>query len=137
MNKVITILVVSIGSILFSCKSANQKEASARRNVVDANQELIDTKASNAAEWKVFRAESQAKIMDNKQRIAELKVSLNKPGTTFDGMRKTRIEKLETKNNELQSKLNNYDGNSTDWKTFKSNFNKDMKEIGDNIKNIF
>ena len=137
MNKSIVICALLAGTIFTSCKSAQQKEAIAKQNVVEAKQELKDTKSANAAEWKVFKAESEAKILDNETRIAELKAKINKPGNTFDGLYRTRIEKLEAKNTELKSKLNNYNGNETGWKTFKSDFNRDMDEIGNNIKDLF
>lgn len=137
MNKSILMLAIVAGTIFASCKSAAQKETRAKENVVEAKQDLKDTKNANAAEWKVFKAESEAKILDNETRIAELKVKMNKPGNTFDGLYRTRIEKLEAKNTELKSKLKNYDGNETQWKTFKSDFNRDMNEIGNNIKDLF
>ncbi len=137
MNKSIVIIAILAGTIFTSCKSAAQKETTAKQNVAEAKQDLKDTKASNAAEWKEFKAEAQAKILDNESRIAELRVKMNKPGNTFDGLYRTRIEKLEAKNTELKSKLNNYDGNETEWKTFKSDFNRDMNEIGNNIKDLF
>ena len=137
MKKTILIAVLFAGTFLISCKSAQQKETAAKQNVVEAKQDLKETQASNANEWKVFKAESEAKIIDNEVRIAELKTKMNKPGNTFDGMYRTRIEKLEAKNTELKSKLKNYDGNQTGWQTFKSDFNRDMNEIGGNIKDLF
>lgn len=137
MTKSILILALIAGIIFTSCKSAQQKETTAKQNVVNANQGLKDTKISNANDWLTFKAESQAKIVDNEQRISKLKVEMNKPGSTFDGLYRTRIEKLESKNTELKSKLNNYDGNETQWKTFQSDFNRDMNEIGNNIKDLF
>ncbi len=137
MNKSIVIIAVIAGIIFTSCKSAAQKETTAKQNVLEAKQDLKDTKTANAAEWKVFKADSESKILDNETRIAELKVKMNKPGNTFDGIYRTRIEKLESKNTELKSKLKNYDGNETEWKTFKSDFNRDMNEIGSNIKDLF
>jgi hypothetical protein len=137
MNKSIVIIAILAGSIFTSCKSAAQKETTAKQNVAEAKQDLKDTKSANAAEWKEFRGDAEAKILDNESRIAELKVKMNKPGNTFDGLYRTRIEKLEAKNTELKSKLNNYDGNETGWKTFKSDFNRDMNEIGNNIKDLF
>ncbi|CAM3576578.1 hypothetical protein [Flavobacterium psychrophilum] len=137
MNKSILILVLFVGTIFISCKSAAQKEATAKTNVVEAIQDLKNTNTSNTIEWNKFRVGANAKILDNEKRIAELKVKINKPGSTFDGLYRTRIEKLEAKNTELKSKLNNYDGNETGWKTFKSDFNRDMNEIGNNIKDLF
>lgn len=137
MNKSILILALIAGTVFTSCKSAAQKEQMAKENVVEAKQDLNDTKISNANDWLTFKAESNATIVGNEQRIAELKVKMNKPGSTFDGLYRTRIEKLEAKNTELKSKLNNYDGNETEWKTFKNDFNRDMNEIGSNIKDLF
>ncbi|MBC7641301.1 MAG: hypothetical protein H7174_03010 [Flavobacterium sp.] len=137
MNKSILILAIVAFTTFTSCRSAAQKETAAKNNFVDAKQDLQDTKIDNANQWIKFRAESQAKIADNEKRIAELKVRMNEPGKTFDGLYRTRIEKLESKNAELKSRLRNYDGNQTQWKTFKSDFNRDMNEIGNNIKDLF
>ena len=130
-------LVFFAATILFSCKSAQQREIDAQQNVVNAKQSLRDTQVANANEWRVFKAESQAQIATNEARIAELKVQMNKPGNTFDGMYRTRIEKLEAKNIELKTQLNNYEGNPSNWTTFKNDFNRNMNEIGNNIKDLF
>ena len=137
MKKSIGILVIAIAVFFVSCKSAQQKELDAQQNLSQARQDLSATQASNANEWQTFRSESLIKIKENDKRIAELKIKMNQPGNTFDGMYRTRIEKLEAKNKELKSKLKNYDGKQTDWKTFKSDFNRDMDEIGKNIKDLF
>ena len=137
MKKSIGILAIAIAVFFVSCKSAQQKELDAQQNLSQARQDLSATQASNANEWQTFRSESLIKIKENDKRIAELKIKMNQPGNTFDGIYRTRIEKLESKNKELKSKLKNYDGKQTDWKTFKSDFNRDMDEIGKNIKDLF
>ena len=137
MKKLIFIFAIICTILIVSCRSAQQKEAAARENVADANQNLKETQASNTEEWAAFKIDANAKIASNEQRISELKVEMNKPGKTFDGIYRTRIEKLEAKNAELKSKLRNYDGNETGWQTFKKDFNRDMNEIGNNIKDLF
>jgi hypothetical protein len=137
MNKSILILAIFTGTFFTSCKSAAQKETAAKENVVEAKQDLKNTKENNANEWLVFKAEAKAKIAENDQKIAELKVKKNKPGKTFDGMYRNKIEKLSAKNAELKTRINNYDGNQTEWKTFQNDFNRDMKELGNNIKDLF
>ena len=137
MKKSVGILAIVIAVFIVSCKSAQQKELDAQQNLSQARQDLSATQASNANEWQTFRSESLIKIKENDKRIAELKIKMNQPGNTFDGIYRTRIEKLESKNKELKSKLKNYDGKQTDWKTFKSDFNRDMDEIGKNIKDLF
>lgn len=137
MKKLIFILAIAGTTSLIGCRSAQQREAAAKENVASANQNLKDTQASNKEEWATFKTDASAKIASNEERIAELKVRMNKPGNTFDGLYRTRIEKLEAKNVELKSKLSSYDGNETGWNTFKSDFNRDMNEIGNNIKDLF
>jgi hypothetical protein len=137
MKKSIVLLTLSIVTILTSCKSAQQKETAAKKNVVEAKQDLAKTRANNTEDWKNFKASSQLKIEENKKSITTLKEKMNKPGNTFDGMYKNRIEKLEAKNTALEYQLNHYDGNATQWETFKGNFNREMNEIGSNIKDLF
>ena len=137
MNKLILIFALVAVSATISCKSAAQKETIAKNNVTEAKQDLQETKIDNANEWIKFKAESEQKIINNEKRITELKARRNEPGSTFDGLYRTRIEKLEAKNAELKSKLSTYDGNQTQWETFKSDFNRDMNEIGNNIKDLF
>lgn len=137
MKNSILIIAALLGLFLASCKSAVQKETAAKENVSQAQQNLQETRADNNADWLVFKADAEAKILDNEKRIAEIKTSINKPGSTFDGMRRTKIEKLEAKNAELKQRLNNYDGNQTQWQTFKNDFNREANELGKNIKNIF
>ncbi|MEO0058531.1 MAG: hypothetical protein RLZZ312_178 [Bacteroidota bacterium] len=130
--------VAAVMSIsILACKSAAQKETAAKQNVAEANQDLENTKEKNAADWKVFKAEAEAKILSNDQRIAELKIKANKPGSTYDSVYKNRIEKLETQNNGLKSRIKNYNSSQTDWQTFKSDFNREMDEVGKNLKDIF
>ena len=132
------LFVIAVMSIsILACKSAAQKETAARQNVADANRDLEKTKEKNAADWKVFKSEAEAKILSNDQRIAELKIKANKPGNTYDSVYRNRIEKLQSKNSELKLKINNYDRSQTDWQTFKSDFNREMDEIGKNLKDIF
>jgi ABC-type enterochelin transport system substrate-binding protein len=137
MNKKILMLALLVITFITSCQSAQQKEIAATQNIANARQDLRDAQASNADEWRVFKAKALTKIAKNERKIAKLKVKMNRPGKTLDGIYRNKIEKLENKNNELKSRLNNYDGNETQWKTFKSDFNRDMNEIGRNIKDLF
>lgn len=124
-------------TVLVSCKTSQQKENAAQQNVTEAKQDLRTVEVSNASDWKVFKAESEAKIVENDAKIAELKVKMNQPGNTFDGIYRTRIEKLEAKSAELKTQLNGYDGNPSTWETFKGDFNRGMNEVGGNIKDLF
>ena len=134
-NSLLTI--IALGLMLNSCKSAQQKEADARQTVADAKQDFQTTKIDNANEWIIFKGEAEKKIAENDKNIASLKLKIDSPGNTFDGIYRTRIEKLEAKNSELKASLKNYDGAQTKWKTFKNDFNRDANELGANIKDLF
>jgi uncharacterized protein YceH (UPF0502 family) len=99
--------------------------------------DLMDAKINSTNEWLAFRAESKAKVDQNEKRIAELKIKIDKPGSTFDKMYRVRIEKLESQNAALSAQLDNFKGNETEWQTFKTNFNRDIEEIGKNIADLF
>ena len=55
MKKIIFIFAIVASTAVISCKSAQQKEAAAKENVVEANQDLKQTQVSNNEDWKTFK----------------------------------------------------------------------------------
>ena len=140
----ITSMIIA-GSVFTSCKSPAQKEEDAQAKVQDAKQDLKDAqtdantqavKVATAEEWTAFKTESELKIRDNDVRIAELKVKMNKPGKVLDGIYEKRILALEKQNKDLQVRINTYDNNRSDWELFKREFNHDMDELGQALKDL-
>jgi hypothetical protein len=142
MKKSIFILAVTTslmaGTIFTSCQSNDQKVEAAKAKVQDARQELIeaqtdafDAEAAKiyAEDWKVFKIETENNIKNNELRIAELRVQLEKPGKIFDPIYKNRIEVLEQKNLDMKNRLIFYENNQSDWEVFRTEFNRDMKEL--------
>lgn len=149
MKKTIITLAVSsmliAGSVFTGCKSPSQKEKDAQTEVQDANEDLNDAqndanaeaqKVATAEEWAAFKIEANAKIKSNEARIAELTVSLNKPGKILDPIYKKKIETLEEQNRDLKARLDVYETNNSDWETFKREFNRDMDELGKALKDL-
>ncbi len=133
------------GVIFTGCQSASQEEENAKENVQDAKEELKEVrddankeaqKVASAEEWNAFKIETEEKIRNNENRIAELKMKMNKPGKILDGLYEKRIETLEQRNNELKARLGNYEKNQSDWESFKREFNHDMDELGQAFKDI-
>ncbi len=133
------------GTILTGCQTSGEKLDDAKSNVQDAKQDLkeaqkeVSTEAlntANAAEWKVFKQESEVKIRNNEVRVAELKVKLKKPGKTFDALYEKRIEKLDQKNKDLKTRIDAYENKQSDWQAFKSEFNQDLDELGQALKDF-
>jgi chromosome segregation ATPase len=133
------------GIIFTGCQSPAQKESSAKEKVNEANRDLKeaqdDAKAeaqevAGAEEWKEFKNDSEIKIRNNEIRIAELKVKMNKPGTTLDPLYEKKIDTLEKKNRDLKVRINGYEKSQSDWEKFKREFNHDMDELGQALKDF-
>ena len=133
------------GTVFTSCKSNTEKEEDAVENVQDAKENLenvtedinndVITKA-NDAEWQTYKAEANKTIVANEVRIVELKKAMNKSGTTFDATYKKNIESLEERNTSLKNKISDYENNQTDWSSFKREFDSDVTELGDALKDL-
>lgn len=61
---------------------------------------------------------------------------MKKSGKTFDAMYEKNIMALEQKNKDLRTKISNYESNQSDWESFKREFNHDMDEQGQAIKDL-
>jgi TolA-binding protein len=122
------------GAIFTSCNSATQKEDNTTTEQQDAIAE--EQVVATAEEWQEFKTDAEAKIKRNEIRIEELTVQMNKPGQVFDDLYKNRIQELQQQNKDLQNRIDAYDKSHTDWEKFKREFNHDMDELGDALKNI-
>lgn len=149
MKKIIFIIAgtmtIMAGTIFISCQSSIQKQEAAQEKVQDAKQELNTAqKDANAAakvvataeEWKVFRTESELEIKANELRSAELKVKLKKPGEIFDGIYEKKIISLDQQNKDMRARLLAYENSQSNWESFKREFNHDMDEIGQALKDL-
>jgi len=132
-------------TIFTSCRSSVQKQEAAQVKVQDAKQELNTAqKDANAAamvvataeEWEAFRNESELKIKANEIRITELNVKMKKPGEIFDAIYEKKITNLEQQNREMRARLVAYEKSQSNWESFKREFNHDMDEIGQALKDL-
>jgi exonuclease VII large subunit len=145
MKKTMLMLAISAAAILTvtnGCKSNSEKVEDAQTNVQDAKADLKTVlkdsltdaqKASNEAEWKIFRNESQAKIKNNDVRIKELKSKMKNEKGSSISMSNRKIDSLEVKNNELVARMDNFDRGKSDWETFKLEFNRDLNGVGESL----
>lgn len=139
----LTMLVA--GAVLTGCDSSSKKEETAKEDVQNVKQDLREVQKdtikeaqdkANAEEWTAFKTETKLKIKANDVRIAELKLKLKKPGKVLDPIYAQRIEDLSKRNEDLQTKIDNYGPGQTDWQKFKSEFNHDMDELGHALKDF-
>jgi DNA polymerase III delta prime subunit len=148
MKKSILTLAIAtfmIGSIVTSCKPNTEKEQAAQDSVdsakvavTDAEDDLDEAKrAATAEEWQEFKDATNAKIEENNAKIAELKLKIKKTGKDIDNAYQRNIDTIEQKNKELKIKMDSYKNDvNSDWKSFKREFNHDMDELGQSLKDF-
>ena len=143
-----TFIRVSFFVILISlscCVSTDQKKEEAGNrtqvaqdnlNIAQENEKKVDEKVATETELKTFRLESELKIKNNEVSIAKLRLQLNKQGSTFDEVYARRIDSLQLKNQNLRTRMGNYEKTHTDWEKFKRDFNRDLYELGKTLNNL-
>lgn len=142
MNKRIFIGLLFATTLLFtlnSCKTAAEKEADAATKVENAKEDLSDAKQetiteaqaeASDAEWKIFKNNAETTIKNNEIRIAALRVKMTKSGQKMDAEYARRIDAMQTQNESLKARIDKYDKERSNWSAFKTEFAKDMDELG-------
>ncbi len=145
---IFTLAVITIfmsGSLLTSCQSTAQKERVAQDKVDNAqenldvakyNADMVDQKVATAEQFKTYKLETELKIKNNEVKIAEIKLKIRKSGAAFDEGFANKIDSLELKNKNMKSRIDNYEKSHSDWETFKREFNHDMDELGNAVKDL-
>ncbi|TPV35452.1 hypothetical protein FJ651_00590 [Paucihalobacter ruber] len=122
---------------LLNCKS-NDKKVDDTNNITESTTaQLNEEQQKLNAEYKAFKTYALAEIEENDENIEKLQAKIDEPGKTLDEARKRRITDLKEQNTELRNRLNNYNLNTSDWQSFKTNFNKDLKSVGDSFRDLF
>jgi len=140
MKKIIFSLTFTfiIAGVLFTgCNSPEEKLDASKENVEEAQQNLDEAKAEYAEQYNKFKLESEEKITANEKVIADLKVySKTKKSEARIAYDKS-IADLEARNEAMKVKVGVYkeEGNEK-WQSFKDEFNHDMNELGDALKDL-
>ena len=126
-------------------EAAKDNATDAKEKVMDAQQnlghELDDSaaraqKTAEAAEWKIFKEDAQTKIKANNDRIAELRKEIKKPGMTGDAAAEKKIAVMEQQNKAMETRIEVYDKDHSNWQKFKEEFSSDLNGLGQALKNF-
>jgi hypothetical protein len=132
-------------ALLTSCMSSDQKKEDARNrtqvaldnlNSAQNNENKVDQKVATEEELKTFKLESDLKIKTNEVSIAKLKLQMNKSGSALDEIYARRIDSLQIKNQNLKTRMADYEKTHTDWGKFKSDFNRDLNQLGRSLNSL-
>jgi len=87
-------------------------------------------------EWENIKKEYDTKIEQNESKIKSLKKEMKDTGNEMDAAYETRMKEIEMKNEALKDKLKKYNTTQQNWNAFKSEFNRDMDELGKSLKDF-
>ncbi|WP_298223793.1 hypothetical protein [Flavobacterium sp.] len=132
---------------LTSCKSNTEKQEDAVENVQQANEDLTEvqqenkvdeaTEKANQAKWEAFKEDVNATISRNEERIAELNKDIKRQGNQLDAKYQKNVDELQKRNEDLKVKVKIYETDKKqDWESFQTEFNSDMSDLGDALKNF-
>jgi DNA anti-recombination protein RmuC len=145
MNKPILMLALTgflLANVFTSCQqssssnidSKEDKLLKAKEDVVEAKQDLNQALADSI---RMFKMEAQTMIAENNRKIDEFKEKIAKGKKSARDKYETKINDLEQKNKDLQKRLDEFNEENGDkWASFKREFNHDMDEIGNSIRDI-
>lgn len=130
------VTIVLLGIFLFL--GCNKKQETAKQDVKDANEDMMEAKAQYENEWEQFKSNVEAVINANEKRIEDLKKEIKSTSDEFKDKFENKILSLEQKNIELKKKLNEYkyDGKE-DWQQFKQEFDNDIDSLEKSLNEIF
>lgn len=137
------ISVLMFATIVTSCDSNNKTKDNSNMSLEHNSAQMNDAQHMNDEqrkmneEYEAFKVTAMKEIKENDEKIDELNTKINQSGNTSDDGKRRRIENLKEENTKLRARLNNYSLNTSDWQSFKTNFNKDLKNVGDSFNDLF
>lgn len=124
-----------------NCTSSPKQKAdnleNAQENVINAENDLQQAVLDSTNEYARFKVESETKLQENDLRIAELKAKMKADKIEIRTKYEKQLAELELKNAELKTNIGDYkESDKNKWEKFKSNFNKEMDELGQAISRM-
>ncbi len=142
---IFTLALSSLGILGLGCQSPAEKVDNAKANVAEAKEDLKEVvkdanaqmvKTANEEEWRLFKNETELKIKDTENQIAQLKAKMKSSGRTMDAVYSKQIENLEVKIVNMKERVSSYEKTQSDWESFKREFNHDMDELGKALNDL-
>jgi len=137
----ITVILCMVALLTTGCNSSSKKVEDAKENVQDAEADVMEANQElNEAlndSIQTFRKIAENQIIANEKSLALYKVQIAKENKKNKAIYEKEWAKLVKQNKDLKSRLENYkeksDGN---WEDFKTEYNRDMDELGKAFKNL-
>ena len=136
-----SVLACIITAGMISCKPSPTQQAEkvedAQEKVDEETAKLNQSIIDSTNEYTKYKMESELKLKANEVKIADLKAKTNAQNKVTRDNYDKKLNELELKNAKLKENMENYkQGNQTDWEKFKTDFNREMDDLGKAISNI-
>jgi phage-related minor tail protein len=137
-TKINIVVALGLAALTFSaCGTKEQKVERAEENVRDAKEDVQDANLELQQAQQQYRDEAAARITENERSIDELRGRMKDSKEKVDAEYSEKVNKLEEKNKEMDVRLKGYnDTNKDKWEEFKREFNHDMDELGQSLKDL-
>lgn len=132
------LLIIAISTSIFTACDQN-KPSSETNNADTIPQPMasVDTPADLELQWEQFRRESEKTMKDFDDSITAARARMKALGKKMQLRYDTTLTAMEQKNRELKNRLQqNKETGKEKFEAFKREFNHDMKELGQAIKDM-
>ena len=125
-----------------SCTSNTEdkklEEANKEQENIDAAQKDLEAaKEEYKKKYDAFKMEAESKIAENEKILTELEARPKNKNKTVQAEIDKTLAELEEKNKALKDEINNYqEMDDNKWEDFKIEFNRDMTNLGDALKDL-
>jgi preprotein translocase subunit SecF len=133
----LAVIAFIAGSIFTGCQSSATKVENAENKLLEAQQNLNQTRMDSMNEYLEFKKISQDKIIAQEKSIAEFKIRIAKEKKENRDKYEKKLADLEQQNTDMTKKLEDYKLEGKDkWAMFKEEFNHDMEELGKALNDL-
>lgn len=130
-------LLVAIAPLAIGCQSSKERVKEAQEDANEANAELEDANEEYMRDIEETRKITAEKAEANERAIAQFnaRVALKKENISEEYRQK--MEDLNKKNSDFKKRMDEYKASGKEkWMKFKTEFNRDMDELGTAIANL-
>ncbi len=134
---VITALLFGTAVLFTNCDSPSQKVENAETNAAEAQEDLDQARQDYLEDVEVYKKQTAERIAANNKSIADFNARIETEKAEAKAEYKLKIAELERKNSDMKKKLEDYKVEGKDqWETFKSEFNRDMDQLGNALQDL-
>ncbi len=143
--KILKIKIVALACcsalLLLSCKSNTENKEdnleNAEEKVTVAREELSEARLDSINEYAKYRADMDAKLIENEKQIAEIRAKNKLQKQAIRSKIDKNLDALMQKNEEFKIEMKSQkDGAYNSWESFKDKFNSDMDDLGKSISKM-